>query len=240
MNDEIQQSKMPSELGERLRRAAQRAIAIVTGSKEVWSEIRNEPGDVRSVYLNYLVFLAAIPAICGFIGKSVIGIGVPFLNARIRMPFFGTLISQIVFYFGTLAMLYAVAVIMNLLAPKFGGKADILNSLKLLGYASTPGAIGGIFLLFPNALFSLASLLLAIYGVYLIYQNFSLFVEIPAEKRPAFAGGTVLGAIAAGIVFAICMMIVTPTPNLPSFKFNLPAAGDNEDFEQLQKRLMGK
>ena len=41
--------------------------------KETWSVIEAEATDVKTIYTQYLVFLAAIPAVATFIGMSVFG-----------------------------------------------------------------------------------------------------------------------------------------------------------------------
>ena len=53
----------------------QRVQAILLKPKEEWPVIDAEPATVGSIYTQYLVVLAAIPAVAGFIGLSLIGAG---------------------------------------------------------------------------------------------------------------------------------------------------------------------
>ena len=53
----------------------QRVQDILLKPKETWPIVAGEGGDTASIYTNYLIYLAAIPAIASFIGLSLIGAG---------------------------------------------------------------------------------------------------------------------------------------------------------------------
>ena len=57
-----------------------RVMNILTKPKEEWPVIANETTDVPSLYKEYIVPLAAIPAVCGFIGMTIVGISIPFVG----------------------------------------------------------------------------------------------------------------------------------------------------------------
>src|SRR5207248_1712775 len=50
-----------------------RVKGILLNPKSEWATIDTEPASVVSLYTGYIIPLAAIPAICGFIGMSIIG-----------------------------------------------------------------------------------------------------------------------------------------------------------------------
>jgi len=56
----------------------ERTKAILTSPKTEWPVIAAEPATVADIYKNHILVLAAIPAICGFIKSSFIGISIPF------------------------------------------------------------------------------------------------------------------------------------------------------------------
>ena len=51
-----------------------RVKGILTNPRAEWSAIAAEPDDVAAIYRNYIVFLAAIPAICMFLGLTIFGV----------------------------------------------------------------------------------------------------------------------------------------------------------------------
>lgn len=52
-----------------------RARAILLTPRTEWAVIAAEPQSVAGLYRGYLVWLAAIPALAGFIGLSLVGFG---------------------------------------------------------------------------------------------------------------------------------------------------------------------
>ena len=81
------------------------------------------------------------------------------------MPFVSGLVSAIVNYVLTLGMVYVVALIVEALAPTFGGTKDRLQALKLVAYGSTASFVGGVFYLLPSL--SMLAFLAALYSIYL-------------------------------------------------------------------------
>jgi len=53
----------------------ERIKGILLQPKSEWPEIEREPGDAGYLFPNYVAIVAAIPAVCTFIGTSLVGIG---------------------------------------------------------------------------------------------------------------------------------------------------------------------
>ena len=62
-----------------------RVINILSKPKQEWPVIASESTDVAALYKEYIMPLAAIPAICGFLGMTLIGVTIP-LVGQIRTP----------------------------------------------------------------------------------------------------------------------------------------------------------
>lgn len=52
-----------------------RVKSILLNPKPTWAAIEAEPATPAGLYKDYLLWLAVIPAVCGFIGMSLIGVG---------------------------------------------------------------------------------------------------------------------------------------------------------------------
>ena len=115
----------------------ERVKGILLNPRAEWSVIEREQGDVAYLFMNYVAILAAIPAICGFIGTSLIGISLPGLGT-VRVPIVTGLVGAVVGYLLTFAMVYIVALLADLLAPTFQGQKNSENALKLVVYSYTP------------------------------------------------------------------------------------------------------
>jgi hypothetical protein len=82
---------------------------------------------------------------------------------------------MIVSYLLTLVMVFVLALIVNALAPTFGGTKDSLRALKLVAYGVTASFLGGIFNLIPAL--GLLGVLASLYSIYLIYTGIALMMR---------------------------------------------------------------
>src|SRR5438067_2346648 len=97
-----------------------------------WPKIAEEPATVGSIYTGYVLILAAIGPIAVMIRSPIAGFGI-----------------AIVSYLIGLAITYVLALIVDALAPTFGGEKGFVTSLKLVAYSYTAAWVAGIFRLIP-------------------------------------------------------------------------------------------
>lgn len=184
----------------------QRVLDILMRPRDTWLQIDAEDGNPARIYLGYLVFLAAIPAVAGFIGYSLIGVGA--FGITVRVPVVQGLVSMVVGYVLSLAMVYVLALIANMLAPRFQAQQDMGSAFKLVAYASTAGMLGGVFSILPSL--AMLGLLAALYSVYLIYSGIPVLMKAPQEKTVGYTAALVVCGILAGIVVGLATSLVTP------------------------------
>jgi len=176
----------------------ERVKAILLKPAETWPVIEQEPTDTGRIYKEYLLILAAIPAVASFIGLSLIGFGG--FGMSFRVPLLVGLGNMIVSYVLSLVMIYVMSLIANALAPTFGGEKNQLNALKLMAYGSTAAMVGGIFSLLP--MLSMLGLLAALYSIYLIYTGIPVLMKAPGSKAAGYTAVLVVCGIVAGVVLA--------------------------------------
>jgi len=174
----------------------QRIQDILLKPKDTWPQIAQEAATPQSLYKDWLLILAAIPAVAGFIGLSVMGIGG--FGFSYRVPIVSGLVHMVVGYLLSLGMVYLLALLVNALAPTFGGTPDRLAALKLVAYGSTAGFVGGIFQLLPSL--SMLGLLCGLYSIYLIYLGLPVLMRNPPEKSAGYTAVIVVAGIVAGLV----------------------------------------
>ena len=184
----------------------QRVLDILMRPRDTWLQIDAEDGNPARIYLGYLVFLAAIPAVAGFIGYSLIGVGA--FGISVRVPVVQGLVSMVVGYVLSLAMVYVLALIANMLAPRFQAQQDMGSAFKLVAYASTAGMLGGVFSILPSL--AMLGLLAALYSVYLLYTGIPVLMKAPQEKAVVYTAALVVCGILAGIVVGLATSLVTP------------------------------
>ena len=175
-----------------------RAQGILLRPKAEWPLIDAEPSNVGALYMGYLVPLALVGAVARFIGASVVGLSVPFVG-RIRVPILSGLTSAILGLVFLLVGVYVWALIINALAPTFGGRKDMLSALKLAIYSATPALVAAVLGVLPSLM--ILQLLAAIYGLYVLYLGFPVLMKVAHERAVAYTAATVVSGIVVGIVF---------------------------------------
>jgi hypothetical protein len=172
---------------------------IILTPKTEWPVIDREPGDVAYLFKNYVAILAAIPAICGFIGTSIVGFNISGLGT-VRMPVATGLANALVGYLLTFVIVYIVALIVDALAPTFGGRKNFPSALKLTVYSYTPAWLCGFFFLIPGLRFLT---ILGLYGLYLLWLGLPVLMKSPQEKSLLYAAAVVVCAIVIGIILGL-------------------------------------
>ncbi|MET3476946.1 Yip1 family protein [Variovorax atrisoli] len=186
----------------------ERVQAILLKPKATWPEIDAEPADAASLYKNYVMILALIPALASFIGLSLIGVGA--FGVSFRVPLASGLVNMIVGYVLSLVMVFVLALIIDAMAPTFEGSRSQIGALKLSAYASTAAFVGGVFSLLPSL--SVLGALAALYGIYLLYTGLPVLMKCPPDKAIAYTAVVVVCAIVGGVVIAWVLALLTPSP----------------------------
>jgi hypothetical protein len=162
----------------------ERVKGIILTPKTEWPVIAGEPGDVGYLFGNYVAILAAIPAVCGFIGKVLFGFSIG-----------AALIAAVIGYLLAFVSVYVVALIVNVLAPTFSSQKDFASALKVTVYSYTPVWLAGVFLLIPRLSFLT---ILGLYGLYLLWLGLPPVMRTPADKSIVYT-----------IVIIICAIVVS-------------------------------
>lgn len=176
-----------------------RVKAILMTPKTEWPIIAGETTTVADLYKNYVIILAAIPAVAMFIGMSIIGVGF------FRTPIGTGLTMAVAMYIMALVGVYVIALIIDALAPTFGSTKGQMQALKTAVYSMTAYWVASIFLILPG-LGNLVALLGGLYGLYLLYLGLPFTMKTPADK-----------AIPYTVVTVICTIVVMFVLNLVIF-----------------------
>lgn len=185
---------------------------ILLTPKTEWPVIAGESETVQSLYLNYILVLAAIPAIIGFIKSSIIGSGV--FGITVRSSIGAGITQMIIQYVLTLVMLFVIALIIDALAGTFGAQKNQVQALKTSAYTYTASAIASIGLILGFGLGMLIALAGAIYGVYLLYLGLQSTMKCPQEKAGGYTAVTIICAIVLWWVIGLVTVGIVGTSML--------------------------
>lgn len=181
----------------------ERVKNILMKPKETWDVIETEPATVGSIYRGYVIPLAAVPAICSFIGLSVIGTG--FMGIGFKVPLVGGLVQGVVSYVLTLVGVFVTALVVDGLAPSFGATKNQIQALKLSAYSSTAVWVAGAFTILPP----LAALVIigGLYSLYLMYLGLPKLMKSPEDKTTTYFVVIIVVTI---VVYLVIGAITTP------------------------------
>jgi len=172
-----------------------RVQTILLRPRQEWPVIDKEEATVSRLYQSYVGPLAAIGPIANVIGIAVFGVSVPLVGA-VRASLGSTVVSGVISWILALVGVYVLALIIDYLAPNFGGTRSQIQAFKVAAYSSTAQWVVGIFLLVPAL--SILSIL-GLYSLYLLYLGLPVLMRVPQERAVTY----VVAIIVVGIVIAI-------------------------------------
>ena len=173
-----------------------------------WPAIEAEPTPTGTIVTSYVVPLAAIGAIAGFIGGSLVGTTLPFLGSY-RVPIVTGLVGAVFAFCFAIVGVFILAFMINALAPTFGGTQDSNKAFKVAVYSYTPAWIAGALQILPAL--GILGIFAALYGLYLLYLGLPVLMKAPQDRAVGYTAVVVVCAIVLSIVLAsIGGMIVAP------------------------------
>src|SRR5262245_42705686 len=162
-----------------------------------WPVIANEADSTGNLIAGYVAPLAAISALAGFIGVSLVGTST-FFAGTYRMSILAGLALAVWTFIGAIIGVVLVGFIINALAPTFGGEQNSARAMKVAVYSFTPAWVAGVLRIIPAL--GILAILGAFYGFYLLYLGLPALMKSPKEKA---AGYTVVTIIAAIVVYVV-------------------------------------
>ncbi len=193
-----------------LNRVIQRARSLLVSPRTEWPAIAAEPATVADLYRDYIMIVAAVPAICLFVKTSILGYA--WHGFRVyRVPIGPGLAAAIVEYTGSLGVVYLLALIIESLAPSFAAHSDHVQALKVAGYSYTASWVAGIAQVLPG-LYGLFALAGAIYSVFLLYLGLPSTLKVMPERAGAYTAVAAVIALLLDWVVALMIGGITGIP----------------------------
>ena len=177
----------------------ERIKSILFSPEATWTQIEAEPATVKGLYVGYACILAAIGPVAQFVGSQLFGYHTWFFTYR--PPLVDSLVGAVVNYVLGLVGVYVFALIIDALAPQFGGERNQIQAFKIAVYASTAAWIVGVFQLVPMV----SSLqIIGIYSLYLLYLGLPKLMKAPQDKALVYS---IISVIVAIVVWFVIMAV---------------------------------
>jgi hypothetical protein len=186
----------------------ERVRGILLTPAAEWDKIEPESSTTQGLFIGYAGPLAALSAIAGLIGGVLSALiphcafGICVSGNPVRALIVGVVGAIVGFVIG-LAGVFVAGIIVDELAPSFGGQKNREQALKVVVYSWTATWIAGVFLIIPyvGGLLSLAGL----YSCYLLYLGLPKLMKAPADRALIY---TIVSIVVSGVVIAVADVIV--------------------------------
>ena len=170
----------------------ERARRMLANPRDEWIRIACEPATVQSLYTNWVMILAAIGPVALLLAMHPLQVAV----------------AQ---YVRSLITTFVLALVVDALAPSFGGTKDFTASLKLTAYSYTAAWVAGAF----NLLGTLGDIVILLATLYTLYA-FLVGAPVLHRSSPDKAVPFTLVVVACGVAlfllarFAFTGMLAPP------------------------------
>jgi hypothetical protein len=185
----------------------QRVKNILLTPKTEWDVIAAENTPPKDLVLTYVLPLAALAAVAGFISHAVIGTMVPMIGT-FRMPIVWAVVMLLYQLIMSVVSVFVVGLIIDALAPSFGGQKNFNQAIKVAAYCYTAGWVGAVFGIIPF-LGWLIALVFALYGIYLLYLGLPRLMKNPDDKSVVYTAVVIVVAILVSIVIGFLGTMIT-------------------------------
>ena len=141
--------------------------------------------------------MRAIGPIALIIGQQAFGI------YGYKPPMEYTIAWAVITYALALVSVYVNALIIDALAPSFGGTKNSVKAFKVAAYSATAAWVAGIFQIIP--MLGILVLIAALYGLYLLYLGLPLLMKVSQDKA---VGYVVVVIIVQIVLYFVVSMVV--------------------------------
>ncbi|HEY1146890.1 MAG TPA: Yip1 family protein [Allosphingosinicella sp.] len=213
----------------------ERAKRILIEPKSEWAKIDEESSSIGEIFRGWVLVLGAIPSVASFLGAVLFGYSA--LGFTYRPSLMSAAGSAVTQYVLTIVGIFVLSLIIDWLAPRFGGTSNRVQAVKVAAYSATAGWIAGIFALVP----SLAMLsILGLYSLYLLYLGLPRLMKAPQDKALSYTVVTIVAgfvlAMAATALMAPVSGMLGGGPRLGDVSGSVSVpGGDSLDLEALDE-----
>lgn len=151
-----------------------RVVNLLFNPQAEWIKIRDERVSNVQIFLKYVIWIAALPAL----GYLISFFRYPSLVLNIR--------AAIISFVFALVAVDTGAYLMNLLANNFSSKKDVSRALRLVAFGATPVFVTGV-LNFVPVVGKFIWAVGALYTAYLFYLGLPSLMSTPNDKQVPYA-----------------------------------------------------
>ena len=173
-----------------------------------WKQIDNERESVSHAYAHHILWLAAIPAVCAFIGTTQLGWSFGG-NHLLRLSPWTAFTIGVMSYALMLGAVYVMGSVIHWLARRYPDRPSKERCVVFAGYIATPMFLSGLVALYPLVwLCALAGIAGLCYTAYLLYVGIPNFLNIDRREGFIMSGSTLaIGVLELELLMAMTVLL---------------------------------
>ena len=191
-----------------LNKLVERVKKLLLSPTEEWKVIKGETQTVAGLFTHYVLILCAIPAVASFIGWSIIGYG-GMGPVTYRVPIASGAANMVLSYILNVGAVYALALVIDHLAPNFRGEKNFIQALKVAAFFPTSAWVCGVFYVLPSL--TILAIVGALYSLWLLYTGLAPLMEVPEQNVNTYTTIVMIAAIGMMLVIAIVTGLAIPS-----------------------------
>ncbi|TWI54992.1 uncharacterized protein DUF1282 [Pseudomonas duriflava] len=173
-----------------------------------WQQIRGERETVSHAYAHHVLWLAAIPVVCTYIGTTQFGWSFGARHAVTLSPWTAFTIG-VISYALILGAVVLMGNVIHWLAKRHAHRPSRRRCIVFAGYTATPMFLSGLVALYPRIwLCMLAGIVGLCYTAYLLYVGIPNFLNIDRKEGFIISGSTLaIGVLVLEVLLAMTVLL---------------------------------
>lgn len=183
-------------------------VGLFSSPTAEWQKIRDEPRSASACIFRHVIFVAAIPAVSGYVGTTQVGWAIGASGTHYLSNESAGVIA-ILTYLTMIAGVIGMGLMIQWMAKTYSGEQTFDRCIVFAAYTATPLFLVGLTLLYPllwlNMLLGLPAVA---YTLFLLYNGIPIVMQMDKEKGFLFASAIVsLGLVAMIAILAITVLL---------------------------------
>ena len=183
-------------------------IGLFSSPSAEWAKIRDEACSTSKCILKHVIFMAAIPAVAGYIGTTQVGWSIGASGVHYLSNESAGMIA-ILTYLAMIAGVIGMGAMVQWMAETYGKPQPLARCVVFAAYVASPLFLIGLMMFYPilwlNMLLGLPAVA---YSVFLLYSGIPVVMEMDKDKGFLFASAVVgLGMVAMVAILATTVIL---------------------------------
>ena len=179
---------------------------LITEPDSEWNSIRQQPPSLVQLYLGQIIWMAALPAVCTYIGTTYMGWSLPGSDQIVKLTSESAASMAALAWLATIAGVMVMSWFVRWLSSNFDSTPSLTECTAFTTYTAFPLFLTGIFGLYPSIWVAiLAGTVASSATAYLLYRGLPGFMNIPKEQGFIYSSSI----LCIGLVVLVSIMITT-------------------------------